>query len=97
MPLTVSLSLSLTVCEGLVVLVRTMTVSWAGYRAAKLMFEGMLGSLLRAPQAWLDKNPSGRILNRMSDDQAKIDCVLPFAFGSIFGTPPSKQLMIIYD
>lgn len=76
----------LTLGSGLVVLVRTMTVSTAGYYAAKSLFERMLGSLINAPSNWLDRNPSGRLLNRMSDDQAKVDCALPFAFGSVFAT-----------
>jgi ABC-type multidrug transport system fused ATPase/permease subunit len=35
---------------------------------------------------WLDVNPSGRLLNRMSDDQNKVDSMLPFAVGSVFST-----------
>lgn len=35
---------------------------------------------------WLDINPSGRLLNRMSDDQNKVDSMLPFAVGSVFST-----------
>ena len=72
--------------SGSIVLVRTMTISTTGYRAAKRLFENMLHSLMRAPMSWLDKNPSGRLLNRFSDDQAKVDCNLPFAVGSVFAT-----------
>ena len=46
----------------------------------------MLSSLLAAPMAWHDGNPSGRVLNRCGDDQAKVDVNLPFAVGSIFAT-----------
>lgn len=70
--------------SGAIVLVRTLTISWIGYKAAKSLFEGMLRSLIFAPMAWHDKNPSGRLLNRMSDDQAKVDCNLPFAVGILF-------------
>ena len=41
-------------------------------------------SVLHAPMAWLDLNPSGRILNRFSDDMSKVDTNLPFAWGSVF-------------
>jgi ABC-type multidrug transport system fused ATPase/permease subunit len=77
---------TLSLGSGLVVLARTMVVSSAGYRAGKQMFESMLSSLIHAPMHWLDRNPSGRLLNRMGDDQAKVDSNLPFAFGSIFAT-----------
>jgi ATP-binding cassette, subfamily C (CFTR/MRP), member 1 len=76
----------LSLSSGSIVLVRTLTISTIGYRAAKSMFESMLRSLMHAPMNWLDKNPSGRILNRMSDDQSKLDNDLPFAVGSIFAT-----------
>lgn len=72
--------------SGFVVLIRTMTVSICGYRAARLLFEKMLHSLMHAPMCWFDKNPSGRILNRVSDDQSKVDNNMPFAVGSMFAT-----------
>jgi ABC-type multidrug transport system fused ATPase/permease subunit len=75
---------ALSLSSGLIVLVRTLTVSWSGYGAAKWVFDQVLGSLLSAPMAWFDRNPSGRILNRLSDDQGKVDMKMPFAYGSIF-------------
>jgi ABC-type multidrug transport system fused ATPase/permease subunit len=74
----------LSIGSGCVVLARSLTVSWSGYAAAKWIFEEVMGSLMKAPMAWYDKNPTGRILNRLSDDQSKIDSNLPFAVGSIF-------------
>eukprot|EP01035_Chromulina_nebulosa_P017141 gene17141-22655_t len=76
----------LSLSAGSIVFVRSITVSYAGYNAAKSMFEKMLNSLMHAPMNWLDKNPSGRLLNRMGDDQAKVDTNLPFALGSVFAT-----------
>ena len=70
--------------SGVMVLVRSLTVSFAGYYAAKLLFEQMLASLLAAPMAWFDQNPSGRILNKCGDDQSKVDVTLPIAIGSVF-------------
>ena len=72
--------------SGLTVLIRTVTISYIGFYAAKKMFDQMLMALVHAPMNWHDNNPSGRILNRMSDDQARIDCELPIAVGSVFAT-----------
>ena len=44
----------------------------------------MLDSLLAAPMNWHDNNPSGRIMNRFSDDQSKIDSNVSFSVGSVF-------------
>ena len=70
--------------SGLIVFVRTFTISISGYNAGKQLFEDMLNSILEAPQYWLDVNPTGRIMNRFSDDQSKVDTNLPFAVGSCF-------------
>jgi ABC-type multidrug transport system fused ATPase/permease subunit len=75
---------ALALSSGAIVLARTLTVAVSGYRAAKWMFEQMLGALTRAPMGWFDRNPSGRILNRLGDDQAKIDGQLPLSCGSVF-------------
>jgi ABC-type multidrug transport system fused ATPase/permease subunit len=75
---------ALALSAGFIVLVRTLTVSWSGFAACKWIFDQVLGSLMSAPMAWYDRNPSGRILNRLSDDQSKVDMNVPFAVGSIF-------------
>ena len=72
--------------SGLLVLVRTLTIALNGLRATRIMFEQTLDSLLHAPMSWFNANPSGRILNRLSDDQSKIDTSLPFACGSTLAT-----------
>ncbi|KAF0696139.1 Aste57867_13085 [Aphanomyces stellatus] len=67
----------------LLVLVRTLTVSFCGITAATRLFDEMTKSLLRAPMAFFDANPVGRILNRYSDDVSRVDFQLPFAYGSL--------------
>ena len=62
---------------------RTMTIAISGYKAAKSIFERMLSALLFAPMSWLDRNPSGRLMNRLGDDQAKLDFNLPISAGSV--------------
>ena len=38
----------------------------ASIRASRLMFQGLLYSVLRAPLRWIDTTPTGRILNRFT-------------------------------
>ena len=77
---------TLSIASGLTVFVRTYTISKGGYDAAKSLFERMNHAVLYAPMSWIDVNPSGRILNRFSDDVSKIDLNMPFAVGSCFAT-----------
>lgn len=74
----------LSIASGLTVFIRTYTISSGGFQACKSMFSRMTEALLYAPMNWLDNNPTGRILNRYSDDMSKIDLNLPFAVGSCF-------------
>jgi ABC-type lipoprotein export system ATPase subunit len=56
----ISIYALLAIGSGLVVLVRTLTISYYGYHAGRTLFNSMLSSLLYAPMWWIDKNPSGR-------------------------------------
>ncbi|XP_031698824.1 canalicular multispecific organic anion transporter 2 isoform X1 [Anarrhichthys ocellatus] len=46
-------------------------------RAAKLMHHNMLQGVLRAPQAFFESTPTGRLLNRFSKDVDTIDSHIP--------------------
>ncbi|XP_044034326.1 ATP-binding cassette sub-family C member 3 isoform X1 [Siniperca chuatsi] len=46
-------------------------------RAAKLMHRNMLQGVLRAPQAFFESTPTGRLLNRFSKDVDAIDSHIP--------------------
>jgi len=82
----ISIFAALALGSGILVLVRTLTIASLGFRAAKKLFEDMLDSLLFAPMWWHDRNPTGRILNRFSDDQDKVDNQVAVAAGSVFAT-----------
>lgn len=46
-------------------------------RAAKITHRNMLRGVLRAPQAFFESTPSGRVLNRFSKDVDAIDSHIP--------------------
>lgn len=56
----------LAVGSSLCVLVRAMLVAVTGLWTAQTLFINMLHSVLRAPMAFFDSTPAGRILNRVS-------------------------------
>ncbi|KAF5732819.1 Multidrug resistance protein ABC transporter family [Tripterygium wilfordii] len=55
------------------VLVRSSLVAIAGISTAQKLFTNMLQRMLRAPMAFFDSTPTGRILNRSSTDQSVLD------------------------
>ncbi|EQC39376.1 hypothetical protein SDRG_03578 [Saprolegnia diclina VS20] len=70
----------------LMIAVRSLTVSWCGMRASKVLFNQLTQSLLRAPMRFFDTNPVGRILNRFSGDMSQIDGRISFALGYFLAT-----------
>uniref|UniRef100_A0A0A0L975 ABC-type xenobiotic transporter n=1 Tax=Cucumis sativus TaxID=3659 RepID=A0A0A0L975_CUCSA len=58
---------------SLCVLVRAMLVAIVGLQTAQMLFTNMLRSILRAPMAFFDSTPTGRIINRASTDQSVLD------------------------
>lgn len=57
----------------LATMVRGLLFNFAGLRASKYMFEELLEVILRAPMAFFDTTPVGRIMNRFSKDLYTID------------------------
>lgn len=63
----------LSVGSSLCVLVRATLVAITGLMTAEKLFSKMLHSVMRAPMAFFDSTPTGRILNRASTDQSVLD------------------------
>lgn len=66
-----------------------------GLKLAWSLFEGMLGRISRAPMAFFDKVPQGRILNRFDRDLAETqETLLPMMSG-LFGMLISVLLQVL--
>ncbi|KAI3703631.1 hypothetical protein L1987_73823 [Smallanthus sonchifolius] len=63
---------------SLCILARSMLLMQAGYETANRLFYKMHFSIFRAPMAFFDANPSGRILSRVSTDQTAMDLAIPY-------------------
>ncbi|XP_078620680.1 ATP-binding cassette sub-family C member 9-like [Branchiostoma floridae x Branchiostoma japonicum] len=53
---------------------------------AKRLHEGMVRNVVLAPMRFFDTTPTGRVLNRMSEDQSVIDIRLPFQMEALIRT-----------
>lgn len=73
------------------VFVRALLVSVCGLKAAQKLFLTMLNCIFRAPMAFFDSTPTGRILNRASSDQSVIDLDISFRLARFAST--SIQLL----
>ena len=53
-------------------------------RVATTLHKDMMVSILRAPIAFFDVTPAGRIMNRFSKDQNQVDMMLTVMIGFLF-------------
>ncbi|KDO20299.1 hypothetical protein SPRG_14434 [Saprolegnia parasitica CBS 223.65] len=76
----------LCVVVALLVVCRVLSISVAGRRASRVLFEDMARALYRAPMTFFDTTPAGRILNRFSGDVTKVDLDVTFTYTFFIGT-----------
>ncbi|WVZ86891.1 hypothetical protein U9M48_033606 [Paspalum notatum var. saurae] len=68
-----SVYIALAMGSALCVLARSLLVSLIGLLTSEKFFKNMLHCILRAPMSFFDSTPTGRILNRASNDQSVLD------------------------
>ena len=74
---------SITGCACLLIIVRLFVIYLNGLKAAVLIFDKAVDSLIDAPiNKFYDVTPSGRIINRLSKDQDKVDQQIYYTIGS---------------
>ncbi|KAI9729565.1 MAG: hypothetical protein M1834_006761 [Cirrosporium novae-zelandiae] len=70
-------------------------IYWGGIKAARILFEQLTYTVLRAPLRWLDTVPVGRILNRFTTDFNVVDSRLPNDLGYMLYFTLNLLLVII--
>lgn len=55
---------------------RSFLFRWTSLRVSATLHDGALWAVMRAPKSWLDTTPTGRIVNRFSQDLQKLDTEL---------------------
>ncbi|XP_068610353.1 ATP-binding cassette sub-family C member 3 [Brachionichthys hirsutus] len=69
---------ALGIAQGVLLLVNCLLCrAYSMLQAAQLMHRNMLQGILRAPQAFFESTPTGRLLNRFSKDVDAIDAHIP--------------------
>nr|KYP74821.1 ABC transporter C family member 10 [Cajanus cajan] len=68
------------VISTIFLLVRSLVAVALGLQSSKSLFFQLLNSLFRAPMAFYDSTPLGRILSRVSSDLSIVDLDVPFGF-----------------
>ncbi|KAI3867925.1 hypothetical protein MKW92_035571 [Papaver armeniacum] len=69
--------------SSLFVFIRVVLVVIVGYRTATILFKRMHLCIFRALMSFLAATPSGRILDRASEDQEEVDCYTALMFGGL--------------
>lgn len=59
------------------VFLATLSLFLGSLSAARFLHNDLLNKIMRAPMAWFDVTPAGRIINRISHDVSEIDNDLP--------------------
>ncbi|XP_052061601.1 multidrug resistance-associated protein 1-like [Mytilus californianus] len=74
------------IVQGIMVLIYSLVAILRQVRASAQLHYDMLNNIMKAPMAFFDTTPVGRIVNRFSSDVATIDSMLPMNFRMFLGT-----------
>ncbi|CAG2204025.1 ABCC1 [Mytilus edulis] len=74
------------IVQGIMVLIYSLVAILRQVRASGQLHFDMLNNIMKAPMAFFDTTPVGRIVNRFSSDVATIDSMLPMNFRMFLGT-----------
>jgi ATP-binding cassette subfamily C (CFTR/MRP) protein 1 len=69
----IGIFLGLTALQAVFYYLRNIAMAWTTLRSARVLHDGMLERILRAPVAFFDVTPTGRLLNRFSKDISALD------------------------
>lgn len=61
------------VCAIITMFIRVFMIFMSGLRASRLLYVNLLEVILKAPMAFFDTTPVGRIVNRFAKDMYNID------------------------
>lgn len=76
----------ISVCSGAFVYGRARLVVLLSLRASKAFFSGMIYSIFRAPMAFFDTTPVGRVLIRASSDMNLLDVDIAWAYSLVLSS-----------
>ncbi|KAJ3694201.1 hypothetical protein LUZ60_009681 [Juncus effusus] len=71
----------LAIISSVCLLIRSLLLATTGYKTATILFNKMHDCIFHATMSFFDSTPSGRILNRASTDQSKVDTDIPNQIG----------------
>ncbi|KAK3142774.1 hypothetical protein QOZ80_4BG0351310 [Eleusine coracana subsp. coracana] len=75
-----SVYIALSMGSAICIFARSMLTSLTGLLTSEKFFKNMMHCILRAPMSFFDSTPTGRILNRVSNDQSVLDLQITDTF-----------------